>query len=126
VTQLIERRPRNARFLRLAGLLAEQFDDLPRALECWRTLVSGTAQGSAAWYEAKFHQITVLVQIDPDRARSVLAQHRLLHPDYGPKPWGERLRRVAAELGPPPDPAPDGATEQGAAPAAEADGEGGS
>ncbi len=90
--------PRNARFLRSTAVLAEAFDDVETALRCWRQLVSGTPQGEIAWFEARFKVISILEQSDPDRAREVMDQHVQLYPDYGPNPWGARLRALDDRL----------------------------
>ncbi|MHC4079904.1 MAG: hypothetical protein ACYS15_01510 [Planctomycetota bacterium] len=86
--------PTDARFLRAAALLSERLDEMERALGCWRTLVAGSAVGTEAWFEARFHVITLLAEIDPIRARAVMDQHKQLNPDYGPEPWASRLRQL--------------------------------
>jgi hypothetical protein len=96
--RLLVAQPRNAAFLRAAALLSEEQGTPEYALECWRTLLAGTAEYSEPWYEAKVHQIALLIRLDPARARQVLDQHRLLNPDYGPDPWGERLREMDLDL----------------------------
>ncbi len=96
--RLLEVRPRNARFLRAAGLLGEAMGERSDALGWWRTLVSGSSQGSAEWYEAKFHLVKLVSAADPTRAIELIKQHVLLHPDYGPDPWGERLRALERRL----------------------------
>jgi hypothetical protein len=93
--------PNNARVLRCTALLAEgvaRRDDL--ALQCWRTLVAGLPMDRAEWYEAKFHHISVLARTDPALAVEVMEQHRALHPEYGPDPWGGRLRGLDQQLEP--------------------------
>lgn len=95
---LLEHRPDNARFLRATAILSEAFDDLDRALECWRRLVAGLPTDSDQWFEAKFRLISVLAETDPPRARAVMDQHRQLNPDYGPQPWGARMRALDRRL----------------------------
>ncbi|MHC4989436.1 MAG: hypothetical protein ACYTGC_00505 [Planctomycetota bacterium] len=102
--RLLEARPDNAGFLRATGVLAEAFGREERALECWRRLVAGTPLGSDAWYEAKFHLISALAAGDPQRARAVMDQHKGLHPEYGPDPWGARLKALDLRLPPPAEP----------------------
>jgi len=92
--RLLERHPRNAKFLRSAAVLSERLGKPERAVACWRTLVSGTRQESDAWYEAKFRLVSLLAFSDPERARRILDQHRQLHPGYGPDPWGARLKAL--------------------------------
>jgi hypothetical protein len=101
--RLLQVRPRNARFLRSTAVLSEAFDKDERAIECWRTLLAGTAQATDAWYEAKFSLISLLAKVDPVRARAVMDQHKQLNPDYGPDPWGPRLQNLDWRLAPDPD-----------------------
>ncbi|MCP3905431.1 MAG: hypothetical protein GY715_17540 [Planctomycetes bacterium] len=96
--RLLEARPRNARFLRSAALLAEELDDPEFALGCWKQLVAGLPQSSDGWYEARFHFIGLLAATDPERARAVMDQHRALHAGYGPDPWGARLKALDLRL----------------------------
>jgi tetratricopeptide (TPR) repeat protein len=85
----------------LAGLAwsAEQRGDDDRALAALRTLVSGSSVDSDDWYRHKHELIRLLVQVDPERARKVLDQHIVLHPEYGPEPWGDRFRALHATVG---------------------------
>ncbi len=96
--QLLLDHPRNAHFLRSTAILNGAFDDPDRALECWRLLVAGLPEGGGDWYEAKFNVIDLLSRTDPIRARNVMDQHKLLHPEYGPDPWGARLRVLDARI----------------------------
>jgi hypothetical protein len=96
--QLLAARPRSAPFLRGVALLSEKVGDRARALECWRKLVAGSASGTEAWYEAKFHLINLLAASDPARARQVMDQHKQLNPDYGPDPWGGMLKGLDEQI----------------------------
>jgi hypothetical protein len=98
---LLVKRPRNIDFLRATAVLSEKFGDVDDALECWRLLVSGLPMTEEGWFEAKFHLITILAMRDEDRAREVMQQHETLHPQFGPDPWGPRLRGLAVRLKPP-------------------------
>ncbi|MDY7107747.1 MAG: hypothetical protein SYC29_03835 [Planctomycetota bacterium] len=115
---LREARPRNAGFLHATALLSEAFDRDEQALECWRALVAGSPQGTNAWYEAKFHLLNLLAARDPSRARAVMDQHKQLNPEYGPDPWGPRLRALDLRIATSPD------TEASAGSAEEAQGTG--
>jgi len=96
--RLLERRPDDARFLRVTAELAGALGKNERALACWRTLFAGLQPGSDAWYEAKYHQIEILGRDDPARALQVLKQHVHLEGQYGPAPWGDRLRELEITL----------------------------
>ena len=123
--RLLGKRPRDANFLRAAAILAEAIGDPAQALDRWRSLVAGSEVGSERWFEAKVHVIALLVRSDPQRARAVIEQHKLLHPDYGPEPWGSRIRILEARLSGPESEVPekkqsDQKTDQDAAGAAAA------
>lgn len=94
---LLAARPRDAGFLRAVALLSERLDRVDRAIDCWRTLVAA-GSGDPAWFEAKFHLISLLARSDPARARAVMDQHKQLNPDYGPEPWSGRLRELDGRL----------------------------
>lgn len=89
---LLAKRGNNASYLRAAAILSEACEQQQKALDHWRRLVSGTSVGSEGWFEAKFHQIQLLSKLDPSRARGVMNQHKQLNPDFGPDPWGSKLK----------------------------------
>jgi tetratricopeptide (TPR) repeat protein len=92
--------PSDARLLRAAARLSEQLGRIEQALGCWRTLVAGSAVGTEAWFEARYHLIALLVEVDPARARAVMDQHKQLNPDYGPEPWASRMRQLDLRIPP--------------------------
>lgn len=96
--ELLDSRPTSASFLRETARLAGEFGDDDRAVACWRRLVAGLPQGEEAWYEAKFHLLQILARTDAGHAREVMNQHRVLDPEYGPDPWGARLRALDERL----------------------------
>lgn len=96
--RLLEAQPRNAGYLRAAAALADQFEDKAFALDCWRRLAAGQTAGTEGWFEARFRMVSLLADIDPVHARQVMAQHVQLYPDYGPDPWGPRLRALDGML----------------------------
>jgi hypothetical protein len=96
--KLLTKRPSNAGFLRSSALLYEALDQPQKALDNWRRIVAGSGAGNPGWHEAKFHQISLLAKIDPRRAREVMNQHTQLNPDYGPDPWGARLKGLDAQI----------------------------
>lgn len=90
--------PRNAAFLRTAAELAESAGDDAAALDAWRTLLSGADVGSDPWFEARWRVFTILARTDSAAAIDGLRAHTAVYPDYGPAPWGERLRALHASL----------------------------
>ena len=94
IESALEARPRDTGLLRTRARLAEALDEPERALECWRLLVAGLSRGSPAWFEARAGQIRMLARTDPATARSVLREHSVLYPQYGPEPWGEEIRAL--------------------------------
>jgi hypothetical protein len=95
---LIAARPQNRTFLLAAAALNERLGSKDKALEYWRRLAAGTPVGTEPWFEAKFHFIQLLAQIDQERARLVMDQHKALYPDYGIDPWGSKLRGLDAQI----------------------------
>ena len=89
----------DATVLRAAAGLAERLGYTDRALACWRRLVAGSEAGTEPWYEAKFHLISLLAEVDPIRARLVMDQFKQLNPDYGPQPWAARLLALDRRIG---------------------------
>jgi tetratricopeptide (TPR) repeat protein len=97
--RLLRERSDNALFLRATARLSEQFEKSQQALDCWRKLLAGSVVRSESWFEAKFHQIQMLIELGlRDRASAVLLQHLQLNPDYGPDPWGARLKGLEQQL----------------------------
>ncbi|MCW5753585.1 MAG: hypothetical protein KIT24_02615 [Phycisphaeraceae bacterium] len=95
---LLEAGVRSQAVLRRHAELAEAAGDDEGALDSWRHLLSALPQGSDAWYEARYHSARLLALRDPERGLEVLDQHAALHPQYGPEPWGQRLRMLHAEV----------------------------
>lgn len=79
--------PPSKSYLRRAGLASFAAKNYEESIGHWRTLVRGVSKGSDEWFEAKYHQLACLFQIDPDTARIVYDQFELLYPDLGPVAW---------------------------------------
>jgi hypothetical protein len=97
-----------ASVLRRYSAVAEGAGDVGAALDAWRRLVAALPGDASGWYEARYHSLRLLAVTDPAKAREAMDQHVLLHPDFGPAPWGEKLReldrtmpRAAAPITPP-------------------------
>jgi hypothetical protein len=101
--------------LRRFAQLVEADGDAGAALGAWRSLLSGLQSGSPEWIEARYHSLRLLADEDPGRAREVLTQFKVLHPDLGKEPWATRFRELERTLTPS-QPGPD---DQSAAPAPE-------
>lgn len=95
---ILAAQPRTEESLRRLAATAEQAGDVARAAECWGTMFAATPQGSATWFEARYHSLRLMARVDVKRARDGMAQHRLLFPEFGPPPWGARIRALNAEL----------------------------
>lgn len=106
--RLIDLGRHTARSLRRYSRLSEEAGDAEAALEGWRTLLAGLAQGSDEWFEARCESLRLLAATDAPRARIVLDQHKTLFPQFGPEPWGAKLRELDAALPPAPTPTTDG------------------
>lgn len=96
--RLLEAEPRHFRILRGSAIIAESHGDTENALQYWRTAMTGSPETTPEWFEAKYHFMRLLNGSEPARARDVMTQHILLHPDYGPAPWGDRIRALEAQM----------------------------
>jgi hypothetical protein len=96
--RLLERQPNHRGLLWNVAVLAEAFADPAQSLDAWRRLVAGSDRGSREWFEARYHQIRLLAANDPSRALLLMHQHRQFYPEYGPDPWGDRFRDLAARI----------------------------
>lgn len=90
--------PRHEESLRRLAVTSDSTDDHRTALECWSVLLAAAASGSDAWFEARYHALRLLAKLEPARARDLISQHKLLFPEYGPAPWGAKIRELEAAL----------------------------
>jgi len=95
-----------AQVLRRYATLSEAAGDASGALDTWRRLVASLPEQSHEWYEARFNSIRLLALSDPLAARAALDQHKLLHPEFGPSPWGSKLREIDGAVPGAPAPRP--------------------
>ena len=84
--------------LRRVAELGESAGLIQEALEAWRVMLAGVAVGGSKWYEARYHSLRLLAMVDRARAVEAMRQYVLLHPDFGPEPWGPKLRELEQEL----------------------------
>jgi tetratricopeptide (TPR) repeat protein len=97
--RVLDQRPRSRHALRGFAEVAEAAGHERDALDAWRSLLAAAERGSPDWFELRFRHASLLARVDRERARNVMAQHATLYPEFGPQPWGDRLREVAEELG---------------------------
>ncbi len=95
---LLEGRPDEVQYQRIGAEIAEREGRISEALEAWRQLSLAHSEGDPEWYEARYHFARLLAQVEPDHARQVLDQFRLLHPDLGGEPWAERFEALMDSL----------------------------
>ncbi|TVQ53294.1 MAG: hypothetical protein EA377_08385 [Phycisphaerales bacterium] len=95
--RLLSFHPRVETYLERAATLAEHFDELESALSHWRRLAVGRETGTAPWYEARFHVISILMQVDPERAAEALQQYDAIYAANAPEPWASRFDELPRE-----------------------------
>lgn len=82
--------------LRRLSEAAESSGEPRLAFEAWNTLSAVYEPGEPTWFEARYHAMRLLLDIDPQRGREVVLQHETLYPSFGPEPWGEKIRALVA------------------------------
>jgi len=118
----LEAGQRTASSLRRLGELLEAAGDKPKALAAWRELLNGIQNGTPEWYEARYESLRLLLDVSPSEAVDAMKQHKVLHPEFGPEPWGSKLRDLdgrmrsvapQAPATPPTAPTPGGGSAKG-------------
>lgn len=94
LAQLLAARPGDYRVLKASAEIAERRTQPATAAQHWRSAMNAAREDTDEWYEAKYHFLRLLLSVDRPRAVEALTQHALLHPTFGPAPWGERLREL--------------------------------
>lgn len=87
--------------LRRYAELGESAGDKEGALDCWRTIMAGAGTTSPLWYEARYNSMRLLLASDAARAREAMVQYKVLHPDFGPEPWGPKIAELDVQMGSP-------------------------
>lgn len=108
--------PRLLASLRRTAIASESIDDLARARAAWTSIAESAESGSANWFEARFNLMRVLSRTDEKSYSALMTQHRALFPDFGPEPWGQKLRELYEQHPPQSAPAPGGTTPGGVQP----------
>jgi len=88
----------DAASLRRYASMTEEAGQLDETARAWRRLSAATEAPNPAWFEARYNLIRVLSETDPELAAQTMEQHAALHPEYGPAPWGAKLRALREEL----------------------------
>ena len=96
--RLLALHAQDRRYLRRAGLADYQAGNFDRSATRWRTLLAGLPKDSESWFEAKYYQVKCLEKTAPQKARKVLQQFRLLHPDLGPAAWRAKFEELTQSL----------------------------
>ncbi|MFW5653534.1 MAG: hypothetical protein ACOC0P_05770, partial [Planctomycetota bacterium] len=96
--RLLEVQPNHPPILRANAEFAEADGRVDEAIELWRTVLGRLPDTRPEWFEAKYHVARLLTETDRDRAIEVLRQHELLHPEFGPEPWGARMQDLYQRL----------------------------
>ncbi len=81
--------------LKRYAVLAESAAMKDEALDAWRALLGALPSGSEGWFEARYHSLRILLMKDQATGMQVMAQHVALYPDYGPEPWGPKIKELA-------------------------------
>ncbi|MDX9912359.1 MAG: hypothetical protein RBS39_11065 [Phycisphaerales bacterium] len=91
---LIERTLASRGAMRRYAELSEAAGDNAEALSAWRTLGNALTPDEDEWYEAKYNLFRLLALSDQARAAEAVRQHGVLNPEFGPDPWGSRIREM--------------------------------
>jgi hypothetical protein len=94
----LESGQRTASSLRRLGELIESAGDKGKALSAWRELLNGVQSGTPEWYEARYESLRLLFDVTPSEALDAMKQHKVLHPEFGPEPWGAKLRELDSKM----------------------------
>ena len=95
---ILKQRPRDGSILEAAAELARALGEEDVSLEFWRRISAAAPRGTDRWWAARTNVLELLEKTDSIRARAVLDQHLQLYPDYGPEPWGARIRKLQDRL----------------------------
>jgi len=96
--KLLAAYPKDRDYLRRAALAQFHLRDYEASLEKWSTLLRGLPAGEDDWYEAKYHQIACLAEIDKPAAAKVSQQFQLLYPELGGANWRGRFEQLTERL----------------------------
>lgn len=95
---LLNADPSDRATLTMAARLEEAAGESRAALEHWRVLAAGLPSGTEAWFEARYHVIINLEQVDRSAAVESIEQLMQLYPSLGEEPWRSELMELAGRL----------------------------
>jgi hypothetical protein len=96
---LIDSGAKSESVLRRYAELVESKGEIKPALEAWRDLLAGLEHPLPEWYEARYNSIRLLWEVDKPGAAEAMRQHKVLFPNPGPEPWGQKLRELDNIIG---------------------------
>jgi tetratricopeptide (TPR) repeat protein len=83
-----------APILRRYATNLEAGGQLRPAYEVWVMLLNSLDPSTEDWLEIRYRSLLAQSRFDPASASGTLRQYKLLHPDFGPDPWGGKLREL--------------------------------
>lgn len=95
----IESGGRTEAVLRRLAELGESKGDKQASLDAWKELSAALVPSSNAWYEARYNSIRLQWDVNQAAAVEAMRQHVVLHPSFGPEPWGVKLRELDEKMG---------------------------
>lgn len=95
---LIERGSPTAQGLRDLARLAADAGQPRTELDAWNVLLSAARPDEEAWWEARYHTLRLLRNLDPEAARAAFDQHRVLYPVPGLLPWTRLISELFTAL----------------------------
>ncbi len=78
----------------------EKGGEIDAAMDCWKRLGAGIDVDKPEWFQARYETARLLAIRDASKAAVLLAQHAVLYPDYGPEPWGSKLKALHDQVKP--------------------------
>jgi hypothetical protein len=96
--RLLPAYPKEAKYLRLAGLVYFETQENEKGLECWRLLTAGLPAGTPGWHEAKYQHMATLARLNKGDAKVAFTQYKSLYPEFGPPEFSERFKQLEQDV----------------------------
>ncbi len=87
-----------APILRRLALNLESTGQDQNAFDTWISLLNTLDPTTPDWLEVRYLSLVAQSRFDAMSASRTLRDYKLLHPDFGPEPWGDKLRELEARL----------------------------